>query len=231
MDTVTITLPASDLALSVDRVKHAMAVDMARPILAGMHFEITAARLRVAAADNYRIAWADMSLDPVEDREREFTIARSDVLFLLRWLKAYKGRDRNGLVPTMVTLTVSEERLEVVIGRPDTVLRKIAPVLSFWLVDGQFPNYGQLIPAKSERPSVALNVRYVEDVGKAMRAVASAGILKVYLTDPLSPVLIEAYGADGGEIIMPVKTAEFMGQRVTRPDAYAEPGITQEVEA
>jgi DNA polymerase III sliding clamp (beta) subunit (PCNA family) len=190
-----------------------------------MHFEIGPARLRVVAADNYRIAWADMGLEPVEGRGREFTIARADVLFLIRWLKAYKGRDR--VVPTLVTLTVSEERLEVAIGRPDSTLRKIAPVLSFWLVDGQFPNYAQLIPEKSDTPSVALNVRYVEDVGKAMRTVASAGIVKLYITDPLAPVLIEAYGADGGEIIMPVKTAEFMGQRVERPAAYAEPGITQ----
>ena|ERR1035437_1469988 len=231
MSNCAITLPASDLALCVDRVKHAMAVGMARPILAGMHFEITAARLRVAAADNYRIAWADMSLDPAEGRERSFTIARADVLLLLRWLKAYKGRDRNGLVPTLVTLTVSEERLEVVIGRSDTVLRKIAPTLSFWLVDGQFPNYGQLIPGKSERPSVSLDVRYVEDMGKAMRAVASAGIVKLYLTDPLAPVLFEAYGAAGGELIMPVRTSEFASQRVPAPYDEANPQIAQSAEA
>jgi DNA polymerase III sliding clamp (beta) subunit (PCNA family) len=218
MNTIT-SLPASDLALSIDRVKHAMATDQARPILAGMHFEIGPARLRLAAADNYRIAWADIGLEPVEDRERSFTIARSDVLFLLRWLRAYKGRDRNGLVPTLVTLTVSEERLEVVIGRPDTVLRKIAPVLSFWLVDGQFPNYAALIPEKAETPTVALNVRYLEDVGKAMRAVASAGIVKLYVTDPLAPVLIEAYDCDGGEIIMPFKTAEFAKLRQAQPPA------------
>ena len=218
---LAITLPASDLALSMDRVKHAMAADEARPILAGMHFEIGAARLRMAAADNYRIAWADIGLEPVEGRDHSFTIARADALFLLRWLRAYKGRDRNGLTPTLVTLTLPEERLEVTIGRPGTVLRKVAPGLSFWLVDGQFPDYASLIPEKSEKPSIALNVRYVEDVGKALRAVASAGIVKVYITDPLAPVLIEAYGADGGELIMPVKTMEFAGQRV--PSPFPEP--------
>ena len=218
MDTVTITLPASDLALSVDRVKHAMAVDMARPILAGMHFEITAARLRVAAADNYRIAWADMSLDPVEDREREFTIARSDVLFLLRWLKAYKGRDRNGIVPTMVTLTVSEERLEVVIGRPNTVLRKdrTRPVV----LAGRRA-IPQLRPADPREVRAAIGsaeCALCRGCGQG-HAVASAGILKVYLTDPLSPVLIEAYDCDGGDIIMPVKTAEFAKLRQAQPPA------------
>jgi hypothetical protein len=60
----------------------------------------------------------------------------------------------------------------------------------------------------------------------AIHAIARE-IADYYITDPLAPVLIEAYGADGGEIIMPVKTAEFMGQRVERPAAYAEPGITQ----
>jgi DNA polymerase III sliding clamp (beta) subunit (PCNA family) len=230
MSNCAITLPASDLALSIDRVKHAMAVDMARPILAGMHFEIGPARLRLAASDNYRIAWADLGLDPVEGRERSFTIARADVLFLLRWLKTYKGR-RNGLVPTLVTLTVREERLEAVIGRSDTVLRKIAPTLSFWLVDGQFPNYGQMIPEKSERPSVSLDVRYLEEAAKAMRAMATAGIVKLYIADPLIPVLFEPYGGNGGEIIMPVRTSEFASQRVPAPYDEANPQIAQSAEA
>jgi len=214
---VTISLPASDLALSIDRVKHAMASDMARPILAGMHFEITADRLRMATADNYRIAWADLTLETVKDREREFTIARDDVLFLLRWLKSYKSRR----YPTPVTLTVSEERLEVTIG-------KAAPVLSFWLVDGTFPRYTQCFPEKkAELPSVSLNVRYLEDMGKAFRAEASAGIVKVYITDPLRPVLFEALGVAGGEIIMPVKTTEFR-DRATQygnGDSYPETDI------
>jgi DNA polymerase III sliding clamp (beta) subunit (PCNA family) len=213
---IAITLTASDLALSINRIKHAMATDQARPILAAMHFEITRDRLRLAAADNYRIAWADLELDPDEGRDRSFTLTRDDVLFLLRWLKAYPGRNR--AYPPPVTLTVGVERIEVTIGRSDTVMRKVTPVLSFWLVDETYPDYKQLIPDKADKPTIALNGLYLEEVGKAMRA---EGMVKVYITDPLKPALFEVYGVAGGELVMPVKTADFADRHVeTPPPAY-----------
>jgi len=222
-----IELKAADLVGGIDRVKHAMASDEARPILAGMHFEVGEHRLQLAAADGYRIAWADLKPEPVADRDVSFTLSRADVLFLLRWLKTYKAWE-DKRYPTPVTLTVSEERVEFVIGRPGTVLRRVAPVLSFWQVQGTFPDYAKLIPEKADKPTIALNVRYLEDVGKAMREASPAGIVKIYVTDPLAPALIEAYGSAGGELIVPVKTAEFASVHNDWP-AIPEPAESEAV--
>lgn len=111
-------------------VTFAAATDEARPILTGVLTRFEGDRVTLAAADNYRIAVKTISaLDPVEDTS------------LVVPARTYHELERLlGDVDDPVDLILSPSKNQVVfhLDGIDLVSR---------LIDGQFPNFQQVIPA------------------------------------------------------------------------------------
>lgn len=189
----TIIVNSRDLAQGLGAVVHAASTDTMRPILNGVLFEGRQGQLRLVAADNYRIAYAEIAADTLSD---EPLVLPLDVATtLLKDCKAAKMPDR-------VTITFDKTGA--------TIAFDFGATRNVRVIDGTFPNYAQVIPIDRENDrtiglcgkhladAMALTARsrYVKDAGNNLR---------ITFGGPLEPIIIR--GEYGTEIIMPVRLA------------------------
>ena len=117
-------------AAALSEVVFAAATDEARPILTGVLTRLSGDRLTLAAADNYRIAVRSVPiLDPVEDTS--LVVPARSYAELMRLLSDTDD-------PVDIMLASSKSQVLIHVGDIDIVSR---------LIDGQFPNYQQVLPS------------------------------------------------------------------------------------
>jgi DNA polymerase-3 subunit beta len=128
-----ISVPAADFHETIDMVAFAAAQDESRPVLAGVSMTIDEDLLTLAAADGFRLAVRQMRLaEPVPSRVAIIVPARA-----LTELSRILGAGEDELLQINVTPNRSQ------------VLFRLANVqLVSRLIEGAFPNYQQIIPAK-----------------------------------------------------------------------------------
>ncbi len=123
------TLPVATVRELVSQTLFAAATDDTRPVLAGVLFAATDATLTVAATDSYRLAERKVALPtPVTTPFRRIVPHRS-LAELQRMLPA-EGEVSFAFMENQVQLTVVDREL---VSR---------------LIDGNFPDYQQIIPKK-----------------------------------------------------------------------------------
>src|SRR3954465_11411409 len=126
--TSSVTLPAAAAGGGWRRVGRAARTDEARPILTGVLLTAENGGLRMVATDSYRLAVRDL--------------ADHEVL----------GADQKGLVPgralnELQRLVGGGDDLTMRLGDRDATFEVGGTRLSTRLIEGEFPNYRQLIPA------------------------------------------------------------------------------------
>jgi DNA polymerase III sliding clamp (beta) subunit (PCNA family) len=209
----TVLTTPDELWRAITRVKHAVGDDEARPILGCISLEPSVEGLTVVAADNYRIAWADIDVDELVPWEAsDVLIYRADFRSLLAWLAERRKTDQ----PLLLELEPTKTLTLTVAGLGSLTVN---------LFSGMFPAWRKVIPPRPDLPTVVLNPQYLADAGKAVirDALLEAGIVRVYAVEPLAPVFIT--GGHGGELIMPVRSGEF----ASVPRAAVEEPATSEV--
>lgn len=178
------------LRQALSEVTFAAASDETRPILTGVLTRFTGNELTLAAADNYRIAVRSLAtLDPVEDTS--VVVPARSYVELARILTDSDD-------PVEVMLAPSRSQIVFHLEGIDLVSR---------LIDGQFPNYQQVVPSSHSSRAVVDR----EEMLKAVRlsafiASSSANVLKLRL-DPDESGLTIAAAADVGESESQVETA------------------------
>ena len=186
--TPAFTAEAGDLLAAIDRVKHAMAADLSRPILASFLIEATAdADIRLVAADNYRLALVTLETADIEGEWPQTVVARDGVPMLRDFLTMIGG----GANIRVERLT---DRLRVTSQMQTAEVR---------LVDGTYPDHAVITDREGGPVLARFNPKYLADAGKAA---GKAALVTVKSTGPLDPVLV----TDGNgyrEWIMPVKVA------------------------
>ncbi len=125
--TSSVTLPAAAFGEALRQVVRAASTDEARPILTGVLLTAENGGLRMVATDSYRLAVRD--------------IAEHQVL----------GADQKVLVPgralsELQRLVGAGEELTMRLGDRDATFEVGDTRLSTRLIEGEFPNYRQLIP-------------------------------------------------------------------------------------
>ena len=170
------------LRQALSEVAFAAASDEARPILTGVLARFEGDHLTLAAADNYRIAVKTIAiLDAVEDTS--LVIPARSLTELIRVLAD---------TDDPVDLVIAQARNQVVfhLDGIDLVSR---------LIDGQFPNYQQVLPkahttmATVDREELLKAVRVA-----ALIASASANIVKLQVGGDVEGILVTA-NADVGD--------------------------------
>jgi DNA polymerase III subunit beta len=126
--TSSVTLPAAAVGEALRQVVRAASTDEARPILTGVLLTAENGGLRMVATDSYRLAVRDL--------------ADHQVL----------GADQKVLVPgralsELQRLVGGGEELTMRLGDRDATFEVGGTRLSTRLIEGEFPNYRQLIPA------------------------------------------------------------------------------------
>jgi DNA polymerase-3 subunit beta len=128
-----LTIPAQALAETVEVVARAASRDDMRPVLTGVLVSAAAAEMTMVATDSYRLAVKRTTLEPGIEGELEANIpARA-----LRELGRIVGAEE-------------VEQVAVSLLPNQAVFRAGAIVLNTRLIDGQFPNFRQLLPESYE---------------------------------------------------------------------------------
>ena len=161
----TTRVPQNVLRQALGEVTFAAATDEARPILTGVLARFEGDKLTLAAADNYRIAVKTLTvLDPVE--ETSVVVPARSLHELSRILS-----DTDETVD--IILAPSRNQIVFHIEGVDLVTR---------LIDGQFPNYQQVLPkglttkATVDRDQLLAAVRQA-----SLIASSSANIVKLHV--------------------------------------------------
>jgi DNA polymerase III subunit beta len=127
------TIPAAALAETAEVVARAASRDDMRPVLTGVLVSASGAEMTMVATDSYRLAVKRTELEPAIEGELEANIpARA-----LREL----GR---------LVATGELEQVAVSLLPNQAVFRAGTIVLNTRLIDGQFPNFRQLLPESYE---------------------------------------------------------------------------------
>ena len=134
---VELKLKASDLKDGLRKTHYAISLDETRYVLNGIFFSFKGDKLTLVATDGRRLALAEVNdLEIPPSQEREFIVRTKAVTELMRALKD-DGE---------VVVRISQNMVQFDCG-PTTLISK--------LVEGNYPNYVQVIPTKvNERVTV-----------------------------------------------------------------------------
>ncbi|MBP1705813.1 MAG: polymerase beta subunit [Chloroflexi bacterium] len=171
------------LRRALGEVTFAAASDEARPILTGVLTRFEGDQLTLAAADNYRIA---ISTIPILDAVEETSVVVP--------ARSYSELAR--------VLADSDDPVDVILApaRNQIMFHADGVDLVSRLIDGQFPNYQQVLPS-SHATRVEVDR---DDLLKAVRlaayiASASANIVRLQVAPEGAPVITVGAAADVGD--------------------------------
>ena len=131
-----VTLASADFAEALRQVVRAASSDDARPVLTGVLMAAEDPGLRLVATDSYRLAVRDLPGASVLREGQKVLIPSRALTELQRLAGSEKGDDKAG--PAEVTLRLGEHDATFEVGDVKLTTR---------LIEGEFPNYRQLIPA------------------------------------------------------------------------------------
>ena len=162
-----ITVSAETLRGIIPKVLFAVSTDQTRPTLTGALLQITASDLRIVATDGHRLSLVTTSFDSAKDQDMlEAIIPRKALVELGKMLKDESGEVR--LIP---------------LGHQMGFLLPQSRLISR-LIEGQFPNYEQVLPSPSGPGAV---VRREDFLGALRRTSTIAG-------DRATPTVLDLRG-------------------------------------
>ncbi len=172
----TITMPAPALAETVERVARAASRDEVRPILTGIMVSVEGNSLTMVATDSYRLSVKRMS-SPMrsQSRSRRTRCPARAMRELARVVS------RGGVEEVQVAMPGNQ------------IVFEAGGDLSSRLIDGQFPNYRQLLPdafdhdvklPRGELLDVTRRIRYLAQRNAPLKMAFAEGELTVAAETP-----------------------------------------------
>jgi len=150
---VKLEISAENLREGVHEVAFAAQENSSRPILAGVFFRTEKAKLCMAATDSYRLSEKTLKLENSVSDEKNCVIP----------VRAVLEADRLAGKNKAITITIGENQVMFTVGGTNLTSR---------LIDGQFPDYQQIIPKKAsttamiDREALEMAVRRVSIFAK-----------------------------------------------------------------
>jgi DNA polymerase III subunit beta len=128
-----ITLPTAAFVQTVSQVARSASRDETRPVLTGILMSASDQQLRMVATDSYRLSVKESTLEAPLQGSLEANIPARALQELAR-----------------IAQQDTAESLSVSVGQNQVIFELGEIVLSSRLIDGQFPNYRQLLPESVE---------------------------------------------------------------------------------
>jgi DNA polymerase III subunit beta len=185
-DGLSLTLDPKTLRKAISQVQFAAAADDTRPVLTGVHTLAEDRELTLAAADGFRLAVHKLPLKQEVPEKVEVIIpARA-----LREIERLIGDDNEP-----IEMSINGARSQVLFRLPEVEV--VAT-----LIQGTFPNYGQLIPQSySTRTTIDMRQFLQETRIAAIFARDGAGIVRIQL-EP-------GEGSGAGKLIVSARAEEI----------------------
>jgi DNA polymerase-3 subunit beta len=171
-----VVLPAAAFVQTVSRVARSASRDETRPVLTGILMSASAQELRMVATDSYRLSVKETALESPLEGSLEANVPARALQELVR-----------------IAQQVPAETLAVSVGQNQVVFELGDVVLSSRLIDGQFPNYRQLLPesvehelrlASAELTDVVRRISLLAQKNAPLRLSFSEGTLTVSAQTP-----------------------------------------------
>jgi DNA polymerase-3 subunit beta len=196
-DRPTTRVSQKELKRALSQVVFAAATDEARPILTGVLTRLSGDKLTLAAADNYRIAVRTLPIiDAVEDTS--LVVPARSYAELMRVLTDTDD-------PVDIMLASSKSQVLFHANDVDIVSR---------LIDGQFPNYQQVLPTSHSTRAVVERDELLKAVRlSALIASSAANVVRLRVGEEGNAAINVAAAADVGEAQGDVE-AELDGEAV-----------------
>jgi DNA polymerase-3 subunit beta len=129
-----VSVPAVAFVDTVTRVARSASKDETRPILTGILVSASGQELRMVATDSYRLSVKETALETTLSGSFEANVPARALQELAR-----------------ISQQVDADELTVSVGQNQVIFEVGGVVLSSRLIDGQFPNYRQLLPETVEQ--------------------------------------------------------------------------------
>lgn len=190
----SVTLPGADLADALRRVVRAASTDDHRPILTGVRMEPNeAGGLRMVATDSYRLALSDL--------------AGSGSLLA----------DHKVLVPSralneLVRALDKSADVSIRLGERDVTFEAGPVSLQTRLIDGDFPNYRQLIPSDYKNRLLVSKESFMDAVKRVKLMAADSKTIRIRMSsDGLELSAVNQEWGSATDMI----DAEYSGEELT----------------
>jgi len=131
-----LVLPGVELSKAIDRTVIATAADQSRPVLTGLLLEATKSKASLVGVDGFRLARKTLKLTSSNGEDRKEIIPAKSMLEVSHLIADSSGKD------LQVKVHFMKDKNQVLFSVGDIVL-------STRLIDGEFPNYQQIIPSES----------------------------------------------------------------------------------
>lgn len=199
------TLPANDLRKCLAKVSYSRSLDESHHVLAGVLMSVREGMLSIAATDGRRLALIERSLE-------EDTAPDGDVILPSK------------IVSELSKLLTGEEKVCVKLSDSRAVFECADMVIGSKLVEGNYPNYRQVIPENFAH-SVAIPRVTFEHVLSRVALVVSDSSASILLTLQDSVMNISASSAEVGEAEEPMDIS-YEGEKFEmsfNPDFFRDP--------
>ena len=175
-----VSVPAAAFVETVAKVQRSASRDETRPVLTGIYVSASGDELRMVATDSYRLAVKETRLDAPLEAPLEANVPARALAELTRIIGAAEA-----------------EALSVSVRTNQVIFEVAGSVLSSRLIDGQFPNYRQLLPDAYEH-ELRLAAGEVGDVVRRISLLAQKNApLRLAFTE--GEVTVSARTPDIGE--------------------------------
>jgi DNA polymerase III subunit beta len=171
-----VALPLEAFVATITRVARSASRDETRPVLTGILMSASGQELRMVATDSYRLSVKETALDAPLQGSLEANVPARALQELARIAQAAPA-----------------DSLAVSVGQNQVVFELGDIVLSSRLIDGQFPNYRQLLPesvehelrlASAELTDVVRRISLLAQKNAPLRLSFSEGTLTVSAQTP-----------------------------------------------
>ncbi len=175
-DEARVSVPAQAFIETIGKVARSASRDETRPVLTGILVSASGSELRMVATDSYRLSVKETILEIPLSQPFEANVPARALQELARIVGATQAE----------TLTVSPRQNQIVFELDGVVL-------SSRLIDGQFPNYRQLLPetsdhelhvAREELADVVRRISLLAQKNAPVRLAFTAGELTVSARTP-----------------------------------------------
>jgi DNA polymerase-3 subunit beta len=171
-----VVLPAEAFVQTVSRVARSASRDETRPVLTGILMSASGPELRMVATDSYRLSVKETELDSALEGTLEANVPARALQELVR-----------------IAQPAIADSVAVSVGQNQVIFELGDVVLSSRLIDGQFPNYRQLLPesvehelrlGSSELTDVVRRISLLAQKNAPLRLSFSEGALTVSAQTP-----------------------------------------------
>ena len=188
----------NDFKKALSQVIFAVSNSETRIELTGVQFHFKNDKLIMAATDSYRLAEKEIKIETNPKTEKKIIIPAKTLQELIRVMSAVKSENLSD-DNTKIEFFVTDNQVLFTIGNTELVSR---------LIEGQYPDYKQIIPTKNETSILVSRDELMRAV-KAASIFSKSGINDINLDFPLgkNKIIISSSSSQTGENITDLDAA------------------------